>query len=143
MQAENGSLKRAKIMIGEVKVRGKREVKFEKKNGLLYQDFKHPSVNQGEPVRQVVVPRPLREQIMHLAHNSLMGGHDEYERPRTEFLPNSTDQPYRGDVTRYCRLCNVCQQTVQKGTIPRAPLQRMPLTDSLFKESGWSYPSGQ
>ena len=35
-------------------------------------------------------------------------------------------------MTRYCKSCKVCQQTVRKGTIPQAPLQLMPLIDSPF-----------
>ncbi len=39
----------------------------------------------------------------------------------------------RGDITRYCRSCDVCQKTVKRGTIPKAPLGRMPLIDVPFK----------
>ena len=39
----------------------------------------------------------------------------------------------QNDVTRFCRSCDVRQKTVPKGTVPRVPLQRMPVIDSPFK----------
>ena len=37
------------------------------------------------------------------------------------------------DVTSFCRSCDVCQKTVTKGCISRAPLEEMPLIDLPFK----------
>ena len=39
----------------------------------------------------------------------------------------------QGDVTRYCKSCNVCQKTVNKGSVPKVPLEKMPLIDKPFK----------
>ena len=39
----------------------------------------------------------------------------------------------QGDVTRYCKSCDVCQKTVNKGSVPKVPLKKMPLIDKLFK----------
>ena len=64
MQAEDDSLRGPRDMIRRSKGENRREAKFEKKNGILYRIFKHSSVNRGEPVRQVVVPKPLREEIV-------------------------------------------------------------------------------
>ena len=135
MQAEDDSLRRPRDMIGEVKVRNRREVTFEKKNGILYRIFKHSSVNRGETIWQVVVPKPLRGQVMHLAHNSIMGGHMGIRKTMCtdRVLTNFYLPAVREDVTRYCRSCDVRQRTVRKGTVPRAPLLRMPLIDSPFK----------
>ena len=38
-----------------------------------------------------------------------------------------------GDVPRYCKSCEVCQKTVNKGSVPKVPLETMPLIDKLFK----------
>ena len=48
---------------------------FDEKDGVLYRSYKHPYVNGGKPIRQVMVPTPLRRQLMELAHKSIMGGH--------------------------------------------------------------------
>ena len=88
MQAEDDSLQRPMDMIGEVKVRNRREVTFEKKNGILYRIFKHSSVNRGEPIRQVIIPKPLRGQVMHLVHNSIMGRHMGIRKTTNRVLTN-------------------------------------------------------
>ena len=47
---------------------------FEEKGGILYRVFSHPRVNGGNETRQVVVPGNLRNEVIELAHSSLMGG---------------------------------------------------------------------
>ena len=48
---------------------------FEEKDGVLYRSYKHPHVNGGKLIRQVMVSTLLRWQLMVLAHESIMGGH--------------------------------------------------------------------
>ena len=59
----------------DVVVRGQAEISFEVKGGVLYHVYKHPYVNSGKPLKQVMVPLQLRSRIMELAHGSIMGGH--------------------------------------------------------------------
>ena len=59
----------------DVVVRGQAETSFEVKGGVLYRVYKHPNVNGGKPLKQVMVPVQLRSRIMALAHRSIMGGH--------------------------------------------------------------------
>ena len=60
---------------GDVVVRGQAETSFEVKGGVLYRVYKHPYVNGGKPLKQVMVPMQLRSRIMQLAHGLIMGGH--------------------------------------------------------------------
>ena len=53
-------------------MRGQAEISFEVKGGVLYRVYKHPYVNSGKPLKQVMVPVQLRSRIMELAHGSLM-----------------------------------------------------------------------
>ena len=39
----------------------------------------------------------------------------------------------QGDVTRYCKSCDVCQKTVNKGSVPKVPLEKIPLIHKPFK----------
>ena len=39
--------------------KGYQEVTFEPKNGVWYRLYKHPKVNMGEQIRQVIVPKTL------------------------------------------------------------------------------------
>ena len=59
----------------DVVVRGQAETSFEVQGGVLYRVYKHPYVNGGKPLKQVMVPVQLRGRIMELAHGSIMGGH--------------------------------------------------------------------
>ena len=36
----------------------------------------------------------------------------------------------QGDVTRFCKSCDVCQKTASKGSVPKVPLEKMPLIDN-------------
>ena len=53
-------------------MRGQTEISFEVKGGVLYRVYKHPYVNRGKPLKQVMVPV---QHVMELAHGSIMGGH--------------------------------------------------------------------
>lgn len=56
-------------------VKGQAEILFEEISGILYRLYKHPYVNGGKPLKQVVVPEKLRGPIMEVAHGSIMGSH--------------------------------------------------------------------
>ena len=36
-------------------------------------------------------------------------------------------------MSRFCQSCDICQRTIRKGSVSRAPLQNMPLVDQSFK----------
>ena len=37
------------------------------------------------------------------------------------------------EVTCYCKSCDVCQKTVNEGSVPKVPLEKMLLIDKPFK----------
>ena len=39
----------------------------------------------------------------------------------------------QGDITSFCRSCDVCQKTTAKRSVPRVPLGDMPLIDMPFR----------
>ena len=43
--------------------------------GILYRDFKAPNIEYGNEFRQVVVPQVYRRQVMKIAHECILGGH--------------------------------------------------------------------
>ena len=70
---------------------------------------------------------------MRLAHETLMSGHlgtkKTLDRVAAEFFwPGIC-----GDVARFCKSCNICQRTIQKGRVSKVPLGKLPLIDTLFK----------
>ena len=95
--------------------------------------YKHPYVNGGKPLKQVMVPEKLRRPIMEVAHGSIMGGHMGIKKT-TDKIQSAFYWPgIQGDVTRFCKSCDVCQKTVSKGSVPKVPLEKMPLIDKPFK----------
>ncbi|XP_068719579.1 uncharacterized protein [Montipora capricornis] len=90
----------------DVVVRGQAETSFEVKGGVLYRVYKHPYVNGGKPLKQVMVPVQLRSRIMELAHGSIMGGHMGIKKT-TDKIQSAFYWPgIQRDVTRYCKSCD-------------------------------------
>ena len=132
MQREDESLRKYWDR-GDVLVKGQAEISFEEKCGVLYRLYKQPYVNGGKPLKQVMVPEKLRRPIMEVAHGSIIGGHTGIKKT-TDKVQSAFYWPgIQGDVTRFCKSCDVCQKTVSKGSVPKVPLEKMPLIDKPFK----------
>ncbi|XP_037774704.1 uncharacterized protein LOC119571495 [Penaeus monodon] len=117
----------------EVRGKGRREIWYEIVDDVLYRVASHPRGKREQPLRQVVVPTPLRSQVMDVAHCSLMGGHLGTRKTKDRVLSNFFWPGCAADVRRFCQSCDVCQRTVKRGTVPKVPLQKTPLIDTPFK----------
>ncbi|GFR80635.1 Gypsy retrotransposon integrase-like protein 1 [Elysia marginata] len=111
--------------------RGGKVVSFENARGIVYRRYEYPGRNVS--IKQVVLPKSVREYVMSAAHNSLTGAHLGIRKTKNKVLSNFYWPGVDGDVTRYCRSCDVCQRTVKKGIVPRVPLEKVPLVDTPFK----------
>ncbi|GFR64154.1 Gypsy retrotransposon integrase-like protein 1 [Elysia marginata] len=111
--------------------RGGKVVSFEKARGIVYRRYEDPGHDVS--IKQVLLPKKLREYVMSVAHNSLTGAHLGIMRTKDKVLSNFYWPGVDGDVTRYCRSCDVCQRSVKKGIVPRVPLEKVPLVDTPFK----------
>ena len=132
MQSEDESLRKYWDR-GDVLVNGQAEISFQVKSGILHCIHKHPFVNIGKPVKQVMVPLQLRHRIMEVAYGSIMGGHLGIKKT-TDNIESAFYWPgIQSAITRFCKSCDVCQKTVNKGSVPKVPLQEMPLIDTSFK----------
>lgn len=116
----------------DIKVKGEQGVSFEEKDGVLY-SYKHLHVNGGGPIRQVTIPIPFRRQLMELAHESIMRDHMGVKKTTDKIQKASYWPGIQGDGSRHCKSCDICQKTVNKGSVPKVPLQEMPLIDTPFK----------
>ena len=117
----------------DIKVKGEQEVSFEVKDNVLYRSYKHPYVNGGKPIRQVMVPTPWRPHLMEVAHESIMGGHMGVTKTADKIQKAFYWPGIQGDVSRHCRSCDICQKTANKGSVPKVPLQKMSLIGMPFK----------
>ncbi|KAK7095116.1 hypothetical protein V1264_006567 [Littorina saxatilis] len=113
--------------------KGEGTVHFEVKAKILYRVFQHARVNGGKPLRQVLVPQPLRRQVMEVAHDSIMGSHLGVKKTSDRIQAAFYWPGLHADVTRFCRSCDICQKTIPRGRVPKVPLQKMPLIDRPFK----------
>ena len=132
LQKEDGSLAKLREMTVPRERGGSVSYFVEEKN-ILYRKFQHRKYNNGKEVRQVVVPKGLRKQVMMLAHDSIMGGHLGAKRTEEKVLTSFFWPGVGADVRRYCQSCDVCQKTIHKGKIASVPLEKQPVIDTPFK----------
>ncbi|GFN88914.1 gypsy retrotransposon integrase-like protein 1 [Plakobranchus ocellatus] len=121
----------ALVDAGRTLWRGRKIVSFEKARGIVYRRYQ--DLGRNVDVKQAVLPKPLREYVMSVAHDSITGAHLGIRRTKDKVLSNFYWPGVDGDMTRYCRSCDVCQRTVKKGIVPRVPLEKVPLMDTPFK----------
>ena len=107
--------------------------KYEIKDGILYRLYIHPKMNGGQPVKQVMVPDPLRRQVIELAHQSILGGHLESRRTIDWVCSNFYWPSIRREVTQFCKSCDICRCKDKRGVCGRALLQNMPILNVPFK----------
>ena len=70
---------------------------------------------------------------MEVAHDSILGRHLGVKKTTDRIQTNFYWPGMHNDVSGFCRSCDVCQKTVDKGTVARAPLGEMLLIDTPFK----------
>ena len=99
------------------------------KKGLIYWQF----TLCGKTTSQLVVPSSLTNKVMTLAHESLMAGHLGIRKTIDQVVAEFFWPGVCGDVTRFCKSCDICHRTVQKGRVAKVPLGRLPLIDTAFK----------
>ena len=106
---------------------GKKSVYFLKK-GLLYRLY----VREGEMWSQLVVPQGLRDRVLSLGHESIMSGHLGIQKTSDRIVRCFYWPGIVGDIKRFCQSCDVCQRTVDKGSVRRVPVQITPLVEVPF-----------
>jgi hypothetical protein len=129
LQEEDPTLEKYRN-VTDTKTKGDQEITFKTKGGVLYRSYKS---SKRKTLQQVVVLQPLRERVMDVAHSSIMGGHMRIQKNTDKITSNFYWPGIHGDVTRFCRSCDIFQKTIQKGKVPKVPLEMMPLIDTPFK----------
>ena len=80
-----------------------------------------------------MVPKTLRKKVMEVAHDSIFAGHLGIKKTKDRIQTNFYWPGMQGDISSFCRSCDVCQKTTAKGSVPRVPPCDMPLTDIPFR----------
>ena len=105
------------------------ETKFVLKKDLMYRQF----TKENKLTLQLVIPESFREKVLRLAHETLMSGHLGIKKTMDRVLTEFFWPGVCGDVSRFCKSCDICQRTIQKGRVTKVPLRKMPLIDTPFK----------
>lgn len=98
----------------------------------MYREYQ-AKTETSKTFTQLVVPKKFREIVTKLAHESIMSGHLATSRTASRILSEFYWPGIQSDVKRFCRSCDICQRTIQKGKVSKYPLQKMPLIDVPFK----------
>ena len=98
---------------------------------MLYRRFICKGENP-EVYTQLLVPKDLRSKVLHTALDGLMSGHFGVRKSTNKVLAEFYWPTLRKDVREYCKSCDVCQKTQQKGCVSKLPLGKMPLMDTPF-----------
>ena len=93
------------------------ETKFVRKKGLLYRQF----TKENKVTLQLVVPGVFREKVLRLAHETLMSGHLGIKKTLDRVVSEFFWPRVCGDVARFCKSCDICQRTIQKGRVTKVP----------------------
>jgi len=107
-----------------------KKVSFIEKKGILYRSY---SDKRGDEIRlQLVVPEKLRQRVLSMAHDTLLGGHRGVAKTQDRVTSEFYWPGIHDDIRRYCWSCDVCQRNVFKGSVGRAHLGQMPLVETPY-----------
>ena len=129
LQQNDPSVQKLKTKTEKRKM-GKKYSWFQTKNKLLY---RYVSDSNGRTAEQLIVPKELRPSIMKVAHDSIFGGHMGIRKTLNRIFLCFFWTGIEGDVKRFCRSCDVCQRTIDKGRVCKVPLGETPIIDVPFK----------
>lgn len=130
-QVNDPSLARIRKAFEELEVKG--NVKFFRKNDLIYRQYSSPKVEFGKVFIQLVVPQQYRKMVMKLTHESIICGHLAIKRTIQKVLAELFWPGMNSEIKRFCQSCDICQRTIAKGRNTRAPLGSMPVIDTPFQ----------
>ena len=106
-------------------------VKYVIKKNLYYRQYSKAGGN-AEIIKQLVVPKQLRSDVLKIAHDGVMSGHFGIRKTTDKTLSQFYWPHVRRDVRNYCKSCDTCQKTIPKGRVGKLPLGKMPPIDTPF-----------
>ena len=104
---------------------------YKVKKGLLYRYY--DGTKSGN---QLVTPKPLQKEVLRLAHDSAMAGHQGTSKTQDRIWSQFYWPGMCADVRRYVASCDRCQRVTPKGKIKKLPLGSMPAMEVPFQRVG-------
>ena len=105
---------------------------YEVEDELLYHLSNNPG--QKEPVKQLMVPTELRSKVLALGHEAMFAGHLGVKKTLDRISASFYWPGILQSVQRFCSSCDICQRTVRKGSVSRAPLHSIPVVNVPFEK---------
>ena len=99
---------------------------------VLYREHTSSEKTGRRVTNQLVLPKLLREGVIEVAHDSILGGHLGTQKTLDRVLSNFYWPGINGDVKRFCASCDKCQRTTPRGRTSRVPLGSTPMIDEPF-----------
>ncbi|XP_040068602.2 uncharacterized protein LOC120841708 [Ixodes scapularis] len=131
-QKNDETLKKCFHDVGKVtkKHRGRTKYEFFIRNELLYRSCTYSS---GRKTDQLVLPKKFRRTVTGMAHDGIMSGHQGVSNTIALLSEEFFWPGVQSDIKRYVRSCDICQRTVPKGRVGKAPLGTMPTIVTPFQ----------
>src|SRR3984885_5176657 len=104
---------------------------FVLKKGILYRQCKDK--HKDEVKHQLVVPQKLRENVMSMAHESLLSAHQGVTRTLTKINAEFFWPLMSEEVKRFVMSCNLCQRCVGVQGKTKAKLGHLPIVGIPFQ----------
>ena len=76
--------------------------------------------------KRLVVPKKYRNDVLAIAHDIPMAGHQGIRRTKTRITSEFYWPGMYKAINEYVKSCDICQKTAQKNQCPKAPLGKMP-----------------
>ncbi|XP_068212649.1 uncharacterized protein [Palaemon carinicauda] len=86
--------------------------------GLLFRIYS----DRGIEHKQLVLPFKLREGVMSMAHEGILGGHLGAEKTLGRIRQEFYWPGIGAAIKRFCQSCDICQKTYPKGKVGKVPL---------------------
>lgn len=134
MQEKDQTLQRIQQWITDGKGTNPRgmDERFYRENGLVMRERVLTGERKGTAETQLVLPHELRDGVLEVAHDAILGGHLGCQKTLDRVQSNFYWPGMQADVTRYCQSCDICQRTTAKGHLGKAPLGTVPIIDIPF-----------
>ncbi len=99
---------------------------LEMHNGILYRKY-IPEDPRDPEFSQIVVPKKLRKEILHLLHSHKTSGHLGITKTLGKLRQRFYWPGHKADVERWCKECKACEKVNISLNPKRAPLQPKPV----------------
>ena len=137
LQESDQSLNKIRKWINEVKgqrSRPKWKERFYLDKSIMYREHEMSAKKGSVSTTQLVLPTNLREGVIEVAHDSIIGGHLGGKKTLDSVTSNFLWPGVAGDVQRYVQSCDICQRTIPKGRNVKVPLGEMPIIGTAFEK---------